>query len=84
MQPVCRKVIPDEPGEEEQELQRKLAELKLRQEAGEGDADSQDVNADGQLITIDQAYEVCKAQIEELAAARAAKVQYVVSFTHPL
>lgn len=74
----------EEPGEEELQLQVKLAELQLRQEAGEGDADSQDVGEDGELISIDQAYDACKLQIEALAAAHEAKAQCVLSFTQLL
>ena len=70
----------EEPGEEEQQLRLKLAELQLRQEAGEGDADSQDVGEDGALISIDQAYDACKRQMDALAAARHAKAQCVPRF----
>lgn len=79
---ACRKVEVEEPGEEEQQLQVKLAELQLRQDAGEGDADSQDVGEDGALISIDEAFEACKRQIDALAAARQAKAQCVSCIHH--
>jgi hypothetical protein len=71
----------EEPGEEELALQAKLQELQLRKEAGEGDADSQDVGADGELITIEQAYNACREKLAELEASRKAKAQCAV-LTH--
>lgn len=53
-------------------LQTKLAGLQLQIDAGNGDADSEDVGPDGQVISVQAAADACQADIEAAAAARSA------------
>jgi hypothetical protein len=61
-----------EASKEEVSLEEKLAGLRIRLESGEGDADSEDVNAAGEMMTITQAVAVLEAQLCELVKAREA------------
>eukprot|EP00892_Ulva_mutabilis_P003166 jgi/Ulvmu1/12850/UM098_0035.1 len=61
-----------QPSEEEVALQTKMAALQLQIDDGAGDADSEDVGADGELMSVQAAAEKCKADLDAAAAARVA------------
>lgn len=61
-----------QPSEEEVALQAKMAALQLQIDAGNGDADSEDVGADGEWLSVQEAADACKAEMQTVAAARLA------------
>ena len=70
-----------QPSEEEVALHAKMAVLKLQIAAGNGDADSEDVGADGSLMSVQAAADSCQAELTSAAAARMASATYALPFT---
>lgn len=64
-------VEPQGPTAEETELEAKLSELRIRVDGGEGDADADDVNEDGQTLTISEALAAGEARLAQLQEERA-------------
>lgn len=58
-------------------LQAKMAALQVQIDSGNGDADSEDVGPDGQLMSVQAAADACKADLDSAVAARMASVTYV-------
>lgn len=61
----------------EMALQAKMAALQVQIDSGSGDADSEDVGPDGQVMSVQAAADACKSDLDAAVAARLASATYI-------